>query len=227
MELNARSKRRVLAVLIIGLAAFFSAIFFLMAGGVSIGEISTLWKRVDGFMLRYPWVIFIALVILPGLPFPTSVLFVLVGIAWRESPALACFITMAAIALNMSWCYWLAAGYGRNLVVWMLKSFGREIPELNRDRGLRAVLILRLLPGFPLFLQNYLLGFLKVPFRIYLPVSLLCNGVLACGVILSSAGIASTNVVPMLTGLGLVILTLVLIQVARLNLRASKNQERG
>lgn len=222
MKLDARSKRRALAVLIIGLAALVAAVCLVWAGGVSTGDIGALWKRVDGFMLRYPWMIFVALVILPGLPFPASLLFVLVGIAWREKPVLACFMTMAAIAVNMTWCYWLAAGFGRNLVVWMLKRFGREIPELNRDRGLRAVLILRLLPGFPLFLQNYLLGFLKVPFRTYLPVSVLCNGVLACGVILSSAGIASANLVPMLTGLGLVILAVVLIQAARRYLRTPK-----
>lgn len=222
MKLENQSKRRALAVLFIGPVLLAVAVFFVLAGGVSVSEISALWKQVDEFMLRYPWMIFAALVILPGLPFPTSLLFVLVGIAWRERPVFACSMTMAAIAVNMTWCYWLAAGFGRNLVVWLLTRFGKKIPELNRDRGLRAILILRLLPGFPLFLQNYILGFLKVPFRVYLPVSVLCNGVLACGVILSSAGIASANLVPMLSGLGLVILAVLLIQAARRYLSAPK-----
>ena len=70
---------------------------------------------------------------------------------------------------------------------------------------------MRLTPGFPFFAQNYLLGFFRVPFRLYLPVSMACNGVISVGVVLSAAGVADGNLVPVLTGVALVVVGLVLV----------------
>jgi uncharacterized membrane protein YdjX (TVP38/TMEM64 family) len=77
------------------------------------------------------------------------------------------------------------------------------------------ILILRLTPGLPLFLQNYVLGFLRVPFRLYLPVSMGCTGLIACGVVLSGAGVAKGNLTPILTGVALIVVGLLVVQMIR------------
>ena len=77
----------------------------------------------------------------------------------------------------------------------------------------------------PLFFQNYLLGFLRVRFGLYLPLSLACSGLISCGIVLSGAGVAGGNLTPMLSGLGLIVLGVVVVQVLRRKFRVSGGRE--
>jgi uncharacterized membrane protein YdjX (TVP38/TMEM64 family) len=183
--------------------------------GVDVAALKEWWTRAEIFLRERPWWLFAALVILPGLPVPTSALLVLAGTVWSARPVAACAICLLAIALNMCWTYWLAARPGRGLVERMLSTGRLRIPVLPKDNHLRAILLLRLTPGVPLFLQNYLLGFLHVPFRFYLPVSLACTGLMASGIVLSGAGVAGGNFAPALTGAGLIIVAVVLVRILR------------
>jgi uncharacterized membrane protein YdjX (TVP38/TMEM64 family) len=90
-----------------------------------------------------------------------------------------------------------------------------QIPELTQENHLRTILILRLTPGLPFFVQNYALGFLRVPFRLYLPVSLACSGLIATGVVLSAAGVADGNMTVVFTGLPLIVIGWIVVQAIR------------
>lgn len=179
--------------------------------GVDGEAVRTAWKQAEAFLMLRPWLLFAGLVVLPGLPIPTSALLLLAGTVWRDRPVAACAICLLAIALNMSWTYWVAASPGRGLVMRLMTAVGLRVPELSRESNLRVILLMRLTPGFPFFAQNYLLGFFRVPFRLYLPVSMACNGVISVGVVLSAAGVADGNLVPVLTGVALVVVGLVLV----------------
>jgi uncharacterized membrane protein YdjX (TVP38/TMEM64 family) len=180
--------------------------------GVDGAAVRSAWKQAEGFLILRPWLLFAGLVVLPALPIPTSALLLLAGTVWRDRPVMACAICLLAMALNMSWTYWMAARPGRGLVVKLLTVMGLQIPELPKGNDLRAILLMRLTPGFPFFVQNYLLGFFRVPFRLYLPVSIGCNGMVSVGVILSAAGVAGGNLVPILSGTALIIAGLVVVQ---------------
>lgn len=158
--------------------------------GLSLSSLQQGWHDLEGFLKMNPWCLFLALVMLPGLPIPTSALMFLAGVVWREHPVQACLICILAMALNMSWTYALAAGPGRRWAERLLRWRSIPIPELSLENRLKWVWIMRLTPGIPLFLQNYLLGFLKIPFGWYLLISVPCNGFVASGVVLSGAGIA-------------------------------------
>jgi uncharacterized membrane protein YdjX (TVP38/TMEM64 family) len=183
--------------------------------GVDGAMLKQAWQSAEGFLMDRPWWLFAGLVILPGLPVPTSALLFLAGTVWRDRPVAACAICLLALALNMSWTYWAAARPGRGLVEKLLAAGTLRIPTLPRDNHLRAILLLRLTPGVPLFVQNYVLGFLHVPFRLYLPVSLACSGLISCGVVLSAAGVAGGNFMPVITGVGLIVVGLVVVQMVR------------
>lgn len=188
--------------------------------GVDGAMLKAAWKNAEGFLADHPWWLFAGLVVLPGLPVPTSALLILAGTVWRDRPVAACGICLAALALNMSWTYWVAARPGRGLVEKMLAAGTVKIPVLPKDNHLRAILLLRLTPGVPLFLQNYLLGFLHVPFGLYLPVSLACSGVIGCGVVLSAAGVAGGNLTPVISGVALIVVGFVVVQMIRQRLAA-------
>lgn len=179
--------------------------------GLDLAMLKVWWKQAEAFLQGRPWWLFAALVVLPGLPVPTSALMVLAGTVWRDRPVMACGLALLALALNMSWTYWAAARPGRGLVERLLAAGALRVPELPRGNHLRLLLVLRLTPGVPLFFQNYLLGFFRVPFRLYLPVSMACTGLISCGIVLSGAGVAGGNFVPAITGVGLIVLGLVVV----------------
>jgi len=173
------------------------------------------WQQAEAYLMERPWLLFTGLVVLPGLPIPTSALLFLAGTVWRDRPVAACAVCLVAMALNMTWTYWVAARPGRGLVEKLLAATSLRIPDLPRGNHLRMILILRLTPGVPLFLQNYLLGFFRVPFRLYLPVSMGCTGLIASGVVLSGAGVAEGNLTPVVTGVALIVLGFLLVQMIR------------
>jgi len=180
--------------------------------GVDGPMLKTAWKAVEVFLMDRPWLLFAALVVLPGALVPMSALLVLAGTVWRDQPGLACVACLVAAALNMTWTYWLAARPGRGLVERLLATTTIRIPELPLGHHLRMILILRLTPGLPFFLQNYALGFFRVPFRLYLPVSMACSGLITIGMVLSTAGVAKGNLMPLISGVALIALGAVVVQ---------------
>lgn len=195
--------------------------------GVDLQTLKSAWKQSELFLMDRPLLLFAGLVILPALPIPTSALLFLAGTVWRDRPVVACVICLTAIALNMTWTYWAAARPGRGLVEKLLAAGRFQIPELPHGNHLRFILLLRLTPGFPLFLQNYLLGFLRVPFRLYLLVSMCCTGLIACGVVLSGAGVADGNLTPMISGVALIALGMVVVQWVRAKVLKSVERRAG
>jgi uncharacterized membrane protein YdjX (TVP38/TMEM64 family) len=204
---------RVAAVLLVLLA--MAAAVAAWNAGVNLAQLKELWLVTEEFLKRNPAALFLALVILPGLPVPTSALLFTAGVVWRHQPVTACLLCLLALALNLSWTYWLAAGPARRLVEKLLVATAVKVPDLPRGDHLKLILVLKLTPGIPLFFQNYLLGFLRAPFHLYLPISLLCNGVVGTGVVLSGVGLADGKLMPALTGVSLIAAGVVLAQVLR------------
>lgn len=180
--------------------------------GLDAAMLKAGWNAVEVVLTARPWLLFVGLVVLPGVLVPTSALLVLAGTVWSDRPVTACLLCLAATAMNMTWTYWVAARPARGLVEKLLAATTLQIPELPKGDHLRMVLILRLTPGLPLFLQNYLLGFFRVPFRLYLPVSIGCNGLITIGIVLSTAGVANGNLMPVISGVALVALGMVVVQ---------------
>lgn len=190
--------------------------------GLDLGHLKLGWSWTEQFLRSHPWFLFAGLVVLPGLPVPTSAMLLLAGAVWGERPILACAISLAGMALNMSWTYWVAARPGRRLVEKFLERSTVRLPELRSDNHLRMILLLRLTPGIPFFLQNYLLGFFRVPFSVYLPLSVLCNGLFVCGFVLSGAGLGGGNLKPLMSGVGLIVVAVVGVQWARARMLRSR-----
>ena len=187
--------------------------------GVNGAMVKSWWKLAEDFLMERPWWLFAGLVVLPGLPVPTSALLFLAGTVWRDRPMVACGICLVAIALNMTWTYWAAAKPGRGLVEKFLAAGSFRVPDLPKDNHLRLTLLLRLTPGVPFFFQNYLLGFMRVPFALYLPVSICCNALISIGIVLSGAGVADGNLKPLITGVGLIVVGVITVQMVRQRLK--------
>lgn len=132
------------------------------------------WKSESG-----PVPFFIALALLPAIGFPTTPFFVLAGALYGVWTALiGCAL---AIAANQALCYWISHSALRP---WIERAMARtryRIPDFaGAPAGaMRFTILLRIAPGLPTFLKNYVLGLAGVPFWIYFWVSFLFTGLYA------------------------------------------------
>lgn len=152
---------------------------------------------------HYPWVLFAALVFLPGVGFPAGALLLLAGISWGSNGT-SCLLALAAITLNIVWTHALAAGPARkHMVRWM----GERLQPwfaLPRKDLVKIAWLLRVTPGVPLFVQNYGLGALGVPLRISLLTALPVVSLYACGFVLTGGAIFDGRLGLAISGLALV-----------------------
>ena len=138
---------------------------------------------------------------------------VLAGAIFHEHPILACLGCLAALWANQCWTYWLAAGPGRGLVHWMLEKSQVQVPPVSPRNHMKWLLIVRLTPAFPLFIQNYLLGFIHIPYLKYMWVSILCSGSICCGMVLTGASIGDGRIGWVLTGVSLLVVVGVVVRI--------------
>ena len=75
------------------------------------------------------------------------------------------------------------------------------------------MLIVRLTPGFPLFIQNYLLGFIGIPYLRYMWVYILCSGPIACGMVLTGAGMGDGHIGRILGGISVLVVVIVVLRI--------------
>jgi uncharacterized membrane protein YdjX (TVP38/TMEM64 family) len=183
--------------------------------GMNLEMLELCWSKATEYLEKHPWIYFLALVFLPGLPIPITALSFTAGVVWRQQPLTACLLFLLALVLNLTWTYWLAAGPGRRLIEKLLKVTSIKIPELPTINPMGLILVIKLTPGVPLFFQSYTLGLLRVPFRWYLLISMLCNGILGTGAVLSGVGLGDGKLMPAISGISLVVLAAILTQITR------------
>ena len=139
-----------------------------------------------------PWPFFVAMALLPAVGFPMAAFTVTAGEVFGPTlgagSVIACAI--AAQIVNMTLCYWIA---GHALRPWMARLaawLGYALPVVPSGSAWEIVLLVRIIPGLPFFVQNYLLGLARVPFGIYLLISTLVHAGLVVGAILAGDAIA-------------------------------------
>lgn len=209
--------KRVRLALVLGALGALLAILIAWKMGVTMAGIKTAWVDSKDYLVSHPWAMFLALVLLPGLPIPMSALLLVAGAVWGANLQ-ACLLMLLAMALNMTWTYWLAAGPARGFIEKVLANTKIRIPELPKNDHVRLILILRLTPGIPLFIHNYILGFFRCPFHLYLPLSMLLAGAIACGILLTGGAILQGKAGAAITGISLIVVGVLVIRFLRAKL---------
>ncbi|MCB1242309.1 MAG: TVP38/TMEM64 family protein [Verrucomicrobiales bacterium] len=172
--------------------------------GIDVETLRASWKSSRAYLQEHEWALFLALAFLPGFAVPVSPLLLLAGAVWGATLK-ACVLTVLALAVNMSWTYWVAAYPARKFIERLLLSTSVKIPDLPKNDHVRLVLIFRLTPGIPFFIHNYVLGFVRTPFWIYLPMSVLLGGAVSIGILLTGGAILEGKAGMAITGISLII----------------------
>ena len=164
------------------------------------------WKdlffAILAFLEAHPWALVLALATLPGIGFPISPLFILMGAVLGPKYGLptACFIAIAAQSTCTIWTYLLAAGPLRKVLTkYILQR--RALPTLTESNAVRLALIMRITPGVPYAFQNIALGIIGLKLKPYLITSLPITAIWTIGFVTTggaifkgSAGVALSGV---------------------------------
>ncbi len=180
-------------ILWLSFSLLLAVVFWLWWSGVDLAKLQQ-WLEVAIERGREsPLWLFAALVILPAFPVPASPFMILAGVVFTPKFGLvgAILLTLLAMGINMSWTYWVAANPARGLVNKLLCFLEVELPELSRSNAVKLTLLLRVTPGIPFFLHNLILGFVRVPFRIFLPISLATTSLFTVGFVVFGESITS------------------------------------
>lgn len=113
---------------------------------------------------------FLALALLPAVGFPTTPFFLVAGAAFGLGIGIVGSIVSQA--LNLVLCYWLATRYLHGFLERVIARTKYRIPQVREENRLKVTLLIKITPGPPNFLKNYILGLAGIPFGMYFLVSL-------------------------------------------------------
>lgn len=130
-----------------------------------------------------PALFFGAMALLPAVGAPMSVFAATGGLVFREQLGFPLTLTLglAAFLVNITVSYWLARRWLRPLLTRWLERFGYGLPQVQPADMTDFIVLLRVTPGPPFFVQNYLLGLADAPFGRYMAISTATQGVLVVG----------------------------------------------
>jgi uncharacterized membrane protein YdjX (TVP38/TMEM64 family) len=115
--------------------------------------------------------LFLAVALLPLIGCPASPLLVAIGIRMGTMAGMG--LVLGAYVINFSAGYWMARSWFRAPFGRWLERRGQRLPQLQAAEETQFILLVRITPGPPLFMQTYLLGFARVNFLRFLGLSLL------------------------------------------------------
>lgn len=167
----------------------------------------------------YPVLLFCALVFLPAFGFPVSVLLVLAGAIWGSNWQ-SCALGILAMSLNMTWTYLASAGPARKIVIRLIGDRLGAWKNMEQGDLIRLTVLLRVTPGIPLFLQNYLLGLLAVPYVPYIVISIPLNAIFVVGFVLTGGAIFEGQMGLAFTGIAVLVAALLLVRLLRVRLKS-------
>jgi uncharacterized membrane protein YdjX (TVP38/TMEM64 family) len=120
-----------------------------------------------------PVAFFSAMALLPALGAPILAFSLSAGPVFGEKLGIGAVIALSLLALliNMALTYFLASRALRPLLEKLFVRLGYKLPEVETADATDLIILLRVTPGVPFCVQNYLLGLARVPFGKYLALS--------------------------------------------------------
>jgi len=167
-----RPNRALLLKLVAGLVVLLVAAVFVARGFDLKGLLTQGLGLIRG---AGPLTFFTAMALLPALGAPQTVFALTAGPVFGPQLGMGLVIGLAllALTLNMALSYFLARRALRPLLEKLFRRLGYALPRAAPGDEFDLIILLRVTPGVPFPVQNYLLGLAEVPFGQYLLVSCL------------------------------------------------------
>jgi len=120
-----------------------------------------------------PWAFFSAMAVLPSFGVPLLTFMLTAGPAFAGQMGMVAVVGggLAAITVNFILSYWLARQALRPLLIRLVVRLGYQVPRVEQADMADLIILLRVTPGVPFAVQNYLLGLAEAPVGKYVGIS--------------------------------------------------------
>lgn len=120
-----------------------------------------------------PVVFFSSMALLPSIGVPMSPFALTAGSVFAPTLGmpLVIFLALSAVTFNILFSYYLASRAFRPLLEKLMVKLGYKLPEVAEGDVADLIILLRVTPGVPFPVQNYLLGLARVPVVKYAVIS--------------------------------------------------------
>ncbi len=169
-------KKLPLLKIIVGLVVLGVVAAFLLRG-VNVREL--IEQMMNLIRDAGPVAYFTAMALLPAVGMPASVFTLTAGPVFgpKLGMPLVVFLCVTAIMFNIVLTYFLARRALRPVLEKLMARFGYKLPQVAPEDMTDLTIIVRVTPGSPFPVQNYLLGLANVPFGPYLLVSFIVQAI--------------------------------------------------
>lgn len=161
--------------------------------------LSTIFEQIEALPL---WAYPLACFLLPIFVLPITPVYFAAG-ASGENILFVIFLCYVGVVFNMAFSYFISrkfADFARKV----LSRRGIEIPNISKKSGADFVFLVRMIPGNPLCVQNYLLGLSGVDFKKYMAISMIIQAFHVSGYIYFSEGIVRGDFASLIFGASLI-----------------------
>ncbi len=213
------------------------------AGGCGLVAVGVViwWIRGQGYGVReaVEWVLahvrelgpaafFSLMAVLPGVGVPVSVFTLTAGPVFAPVLGLPLVValSLASLGINLALTYGLARWVLRPWVEWLCAWLGFEIPEVSEADQRSLVILVRVTPGPPYVLQNYVLGVARVTFGTYFLISWAVVAFYSTAMILFGDALMNGRGRVALIAASLLVAFVVAVRFARKRLGRSKSDHR-
>ncbi len=161
-----------------------AAIGLLLLRGVNVRGLfdsGMAWVRGAG-----PTAFFLAMALAPAVGAPVLPFDFAAGPLFAEQLGMPLVVAFSILALvtNMLLTYALARRALRPLLEKLMTRLGYRLPQMEAGDLTDLTIVLRVTPGMPFCVQNYLLGIARVPFGRYAAISISVIGVYTAGLVM-------------------------------------------
>lgn len=203
-------------LLIIGVLAVIAAVagYFIFRGldWSGLFDVAMVHVRAAG-----PLVFFAAMGVLPAVGAPVLAFILTAGPAFGPQLGLGGVLAACAVShlLSLSIGYWLARRWMRPWLQKFVARSGHKVPQVVPEDQFEVTLLLRITPGPPFFLQNFLLGLAEIPFPRYLAISWTVIMMHTTGLVVFGKALANGKGREAVLGVSLFVATLLIIHLLR------------
>lgn len=157
------------------------------------------WAALLAELKQRPLLFFAAFALLPAVGAPMSPFYLGAGAAFPLPVAIGG--SLLAMTANIAVSYLFARWLLHPVIERLARRMGYRIPHVQREDVWMLTLLVRITPGPPFFMQHYLLALGRVPFGVYLAVSVPVCGLMATAAVCAGAGLTSGSVVNLIGGI--------------------------
>lgn len=171
------------------------------------------WVALLEELKKRPVLFFVALALLPTFGAPMAPFYLGAGAAFPLEVAIPC--VLLAMSANIAVSYLFARWLLHPVIERLARRMGYRVPQVRREDVWVITLLLRITPGPPFFMQHYLLALGRVPFDVYMVVSVPVCGLMATAAVCAGSGLTSGSTVQLVAGLFFLVAIILGIRFAR------------